>query len=142
EQRLEKITHVRRNLFGPTDNEQLQQDFQDMLCDSMKEAQQKWSFDFLQDAPVEGVVQWEKLDENEVPAFYHSCVVRRAQRPLQLLNHQSHHPAQVALSEKPKKTENNRVSEGKKIKQTSLTGYYSAMKKVKKNMKATAKMST
>ncbi|NXS53358.1 CDN1A inhibitor, partial [Brachypteracias leptosomus] len=52
-------TRARRNLFGPVDHEQLQQDFQHMLHNSIKGAQQKWNFDFLQDVPVEGLLQWE-----------------------------------------------------------------------------------
>ncbi|NXI42655.1 CDN1A inhibitor, partial [Galbula dea] len=145
EQRLGRTSHAQRNLFGPTDHEQLQQDFQDMLCDNVQGAQQKWNFDFLQDSPVEGLLQWEELKDNEVPAFYHTCMVREAQRPLQHFNHpldreaKSHHFAQVALTEKPqtsKKTENKRISEGRKRKQTSLTDYYSAVKQIKLSMEA------
>ncbi|NXG62260.1 CDN1A inhibitor, partial [Hemiprocne comata] len=51
--------HAQRNLFGPTDHEQLQQDFQHMLCNSIEGAQQKWNFDFLWDMPAEGLLQWE-----------------------------------------------------------------------------------
>ncbi|NXY81356.1 CDN1B inhibitor, partial [Alcedo cyanopectus] len=52
-------THAQRNLFGPTDHEQLWQDFQHMLHNSIKVAQQKWNFDFLQDMLLEGLLQWE-----------------------------------------------------------------------------------
>ncbi|KFV70207.1 Cyclin-dependent kinase inhibitor 1B, partial [Dryobates pubescens] len=48
---------VQRNLFGPTDHEQ--QDFEHVLHSSVEGAQQKWNFDFLQDVPVEGLLQWE-----------------------------------------------------------------------------------
>ncbi|KFQ29511.1 Cyclin-dependent kinase inhibitor 1B, partial [Mesitornis unicolor] len=48
-----------RNLFGPVDHEQLWQDFQHMLRNSVEGAQQKWNFDFLQNTPVEGLLQWE-----------------------------------------------------------------------------------
>ncbi|NXV84479.1 CDN1A inhibitor, partial [Calonectris borealis] len=51
--------HARRNLFGPVDHEQLRQDFQHMLHNSVERAQQKWNFDFLRDRPVEGLLQWE-----------------------------------------------------------------------------------
>lgn len=108
EQRLGKITHTCRNPFGPVDHQQLQQYFQHMLYNSMEGAQQKWNFDFLQDMPAEGLLQWEKLKGHKVPAFYHSCMVRVALRPLQHLNwplareDQSYHLAQVALTENPK----------------------------------------
>ncbi|NXQ83636.1 CDN1A inhibitor, partial [Nyctibius grandis] len=151
EQRPGKTTHARRNLFGPVDHEQLQQDFQHMLRSSIEGAQQKWNFNFLWDTPVEGLLQWEELRGHEVPAFYHSCVVGDARRPLQHLNwplgreNKSHHFAQVALTEKPKtskKTESKRILEGKKRRQTSLTDYYSAKKQVKMNVQAAAKKST
>ncbi|KFP08731.1 Cyclin-dependent kinase inhibitor 1, partial [Calypte anna] len=48
-----------RNLFGPTDHEQLQQDFQRVLHNSVERAQQKWNFNFLWDTPVEGLLRWE-----------------------------------------------------------------------------------
>ncbi|KAK4831778.1 hypothetical protein QYF61_019091 [Mycteria americana] len=108
ERRPGKTTHAQRNLFGPVDHEQLRQDFQHMLRNSIEGARQKWNFDFLRDTPVEGLLQWEELESHEVPAFYHSCVVGDARRPLQHLNwplgreDKSHHFAQVALTEKPK----------------------------------------
>ncbi|NXP51546.1 CDN1A inhibitor, partial [Heliornis fulica] len=152
ERKPRKTTHARRNLFGPVDHEQLQQEFQQMLCNSVERAQQKWNFDFLQDMPAEGFLQWEELESHEVPTFYHSCVVEDARRPLQHLNrhlgreNKSHHFTQVALTEKPKtskKTGSKRISEGNKRRQTSLTDYYSAKKRVKMNIQAPdAKKST
>ncbi|NXN51984.1 CDN1A inhibitor, partial [Rynchops niger] len=151
EQRPGKTTHARRNLFGPVDREQLRQDFQDMLRNNVQGAQQKWNFDFLRDAPAEGLLQWEELEGHEVPAFYHSCVVGDARRPLQCLNwplggeDKSHHFAQVALPEKPKtskKTGGKRILERKKRRQMSLTEYYSAKKRVQTNTQAAAKKPT
>lgn len=130
ERRPGKTTCARRNLFGPVDHKQLQQDFQHMLHNGAKGAQQKWNFDFLQDRPVEGLLQWEGLEGCKVPAFY-SCVVGEARRPLQHLyrpldrEDNSHHFAQIALTEKPKtsmKIGAKRIPEGKKRRQTSLTG--------------------
>ncbi|NXT55512.1 CDN1A inhibitor, partial [Pluvianellus socialis] len=150
EQRPGKTTHAQRNLFGPVDHEQLRQDFQHILRNSVEVAQQKWNFDFLWDVPAEGLLQWEELEGHEVPAFYHSCMVGGAQRPLQRLNwplgreDRSHNFAQVALTEKPKtskKTGGERISDRKKRRQTSLTDYYSAKKRVKTSMQAAAKKS-
>uniref|UniRef100_A0A663EIL5 Cyclin-dependent kinase inhibitor domain-containing protein n=1 Tax=Aquila chrysaetos chrysaetos TaxID=223781 RepID=A0A663EIL5_AQUCH len=130
EQRPGKTTHAYRNLFGPVDHEQLRWDFQHMLHDSIEGVQQKWNFDFLRDVLMEGLLQWEELEGHDVPAFYHSCVVGDARRPLQPLNRplgrgdKSHRFAQVALTEKPKtskKTGGKRISEGKKRRQSSLT---------------------
>ncbi|XP_030325364.1 cyclin-dependent kinase inhibitor 1 [Calypte anna] len=151
EQRPGKTTHARRNLFGPTDHEQLQQDFQRVLHNSVERAQQKWNFNFLWDTPVEGLLRWEELEGREVPAFYHTCVVKGAQRPLQHLNwplgraDNNPHFAQVVLTEKPqisKKTGGKKISEGKKRRQASLTDYYSAKKRGKTNMQGAAKKST
>ncbi|NXS94068.1 CDN1A inhibitor, partial [Jacana jacana] len=148
EQRPGNTAHARRNLFGSVDHKQLHQDFQHMLRNSMKGAQQQWNFDFLQDMPADGLLQWEELEGQKVPAFYHSCVVVDAQSPLQHLNwsldreDRSHHFVQVALTEKPqtsKKTGGKRISEGNKRRQTPLTDYYSAKKQVKTNMQAIAK---
>ncbi|XP_014814742.1 PREDICTED: cyclin-dependent kinase inhibitor 1-like [Calidris pugnax] len=123
EQRPGKTTHTWRNLFGPVDHEQLHQVLQHVLRNSVEGAQQRWNFDFLQDTPEDGVLQWEELEGHEVPAFYHSCVVGDARSPLQRLNtplgreDKTHHFVQVALAEKPrtsKKTGGKRISEGKK----------------------------
>ncbi|OPJ80673.1 cyclin-dependent kinase inhibitor 1 [Patagioenas fasciata monilis] len=64
EQRPGKITHTCRNLSGPVDHQQLQQDF--LLDNSMEGAQQKWNFDFLQDMPAEELLQWEKLKGHKI----------------------------------------------------------------------------
>ncbi|XP_074757301.1 cyclin-dependent kinase inhibitor 1-like [Athene noctua] len=150
EQRPGKTTHVRRNLFGPVDHEQLWQDFQHMLYKSVEGVQQKWNFDFLRDMPAEGLLQWELLKSQEVPTFYHSCVVGDGQRPLQHLNwplgreDRSHRFAQVAPTEKPKtskKTGSKRTWEGKKTRQTWLADYYSAKKRIKMNMQDASKKS-
>lgn len=67
---------VRRNLFGPVDHQQLQQDFQRLFCMNMEVAKQRWNFDFQKDQPVHGCIEWEELQCQDVPVFYHSCVVR------------------------------------------------------------------
>ncbi|XP_069556333.1 cyclin-dependent kinase inhibitor 1D [Brachyistius frenatus] len=70
---------VRRNLFGPVDHQQLQQDFQRLLRMSAEVANKRWNFDFQSDAPGEGAdVEWEELRCQDVPAFYRSCTVRPA----------------------------------------------------------------
>ncbi|TRY67950.1 hypothetical protein DNTS_006113 [Danionella cerebrum] len=70
------VALIRRNLFGPVDHEQLQQDFQRLFCVSMEVAKQRWSFDFQQEEPVPGSVEWEELCCQDVPAFYRSCVLK------------------------------------------------------------------
>lgn len=73
---------MRRNLFGPVDHQQLQQDFQRLLCMSMEVANKRWNFDFQSDVPGDGSnVEWEELCCQDVPAFYRSCMVRPASQP-------------------------------------------------------------
>ncbi|XP_012728996.2 cyclin-dependent kinase inhibitor 1D [Fundulus heteroclitus] len=69
---------VRRNLFGPVDHQQLQQDFQQLLRMSVEVANKRWNFDFQRDVPGEGAgVEWVELRGQDVPAFYRACSVRR-----------------------------------------------------------------
>lgn len=67
---------IPRNLFGPVDHQQLQQDFQRLFCMNVETAKQRWNFDFQRDQPVPGRVEWEELRCQDVPAFYRSSVVR------------------------------------------------------------------
>ncbi|XP_027007466.1 cyclin-dependent kinase inhibitor 1D [Tachysurus fulvidraco] len=75
---------VRRNLFGPVDHQQLQQDFHRLLCMSVEVAKQRWNFDFESERPIPGSVEWEEMQCQDVPAFYHSCVVRTGKRSLEV----------------------------------------------------------
>ncbi|XP_030576560.1 cyclin-dependent kinase inhibitor 1D [Archocentrus centrarchus] len=71
-----KLGPVRKNLFGPVDHQQLQQDFQRLLCMSVEVANKRWNFDFQSDVPLEGSsIKWEALRCQDVPAFYRSCTV-------------------------------------------------------------------
>ncbi|XP_042565986.1 cyclin-dependent kinase inhibitor 1D isoform X2 [Clupea harengus] len=70
---------VRRNLFGPVDHQQLEQDFQRLLRTSVATATRRWDFDFLSDRPAPGsALEWEELRCQDVPEFYHSSVVNAA----------------------------------------------------------------
>ncbi|XP_070785328.1 cyclin-dependent kinase inhibitor 1D isoform X1 [Enoplosus armatus] len=72
-----KVGPVRRNLFGPVDHQQLQQDFQRVLCMSVEVANKRWNFDFQSEVPGEDSnIEWEELGCQEVPAFYCSGMVR------------------------------------------------------------------
>lgn len=77
-------TAVRRNLFGPVNHQQLQQDFHGLLCMSVEVAKQRWNFDFQNERPIPGSVEWEQMPSQDVPAFYHSCVVRTSKRKLEV----------------------------------------------------------
>uniref|UniRef100_A0A8C6UXH9 Cyclin-dependent kinase inhibitor 1D n=1 Tax=Neogobius melanostomus TaxID=47308 RepID=A0A8C6UXH9_9GOBI len=74
-----KVGPVKRNLFGPVDHQQLQQDFQRLLHMGVELANKRWNFDFQRDTPGPGSnIEWEELSSQEVPAYYSSCIVRPA----------------------------------------------------------------
>ncbi|XP_042367301.1 cyclin-dependent kinase inhibitor 1D isoform X1 [Plectropomus leopardus] len=78
-----KVGPVRRNLFGPVDHQQLQKDFQRLLCMNVEVANKRWNFDFHNEMPGEGSnIEWEELKYQDVPAFYRSCTVRPVPRPV------------------------------------------------------------
>nr|XP_056718852.1 cyclin-dependent kinase inhibitor 1-like [Euleptes europaea] len=141
EPRSTKAKCARRTLFGPVDPGQLQQDFQRMLHGSMEKAKQKWNFDFLREAPAEGLLQWEELQEQEVPAFYRTSVLGGVRKPLQPVNRTVAREAQtrhtVTLGQKAtpaKKTGGKKSQTKKKRRQTSLTDYYTIKKQVRMEM--------
>lgn len=75
-----KVGPVRRNLFGPVDHQQLQQDFQRVLHVGVEIANKRWNFDFQRDKPGPSPdIEWEKMNCFEVPTFYRSCI--RPKRP-------------------------------------------------------------
>ncbi|XP_060925455.1 cyclin-dependent kinase inhibitor 1 isoform X2 [Limanda limanda] len=65
---------TRRNLFGPVDREQLQMDYQAALRTGLEEASRRWGFDFMSNQPLESSgFQWEGIPGTEMPLFYRSC---------------------------------------------------------------------
>lgn len=76
-----KVGPVRRNLFGPVDHQQLQQDFQRLLRVSVEVANKRWNFDFQSEMPGDGAcIEWEELRCQDVPTFYRSCTVKPVAR--------------------------------------------------------------
>ncbi|KAJ7400008.1 cyclin dependent kinase inhibitor 1A [Pitangus sulphuratus] len=66
---------VCRNLFGPVDHEQLQNEFEDKLRQQLEEARQRWNFDFETETPLEGPFKWERiLLAEQPPQGVHSLV--------------------------------------------------------------------
>ncbi|XP_058842318.1 cyclin-dependent kinase inhibitor 1D isoform X2 [Acipenser ruthenus] len=130
-----KVHHVCRNLFGPVDHQQLQQDFQRLLWRSVEVAKQKWSFDFLSDSPVDGILEWEQLKCQEVPTFYRSCVVRNGQRLLREAQGTATKPGNAHLEDltredcKTCKFENCCTAMLGNRRQTSITDFYEVKKR-------------
>ncbi|MEQ2315183.1 hypothetical protein AMECASPLE_019439 [Ameca splendens] len=68
--------HVRRNLFGPVDRDQLQIEYQAILRKDLDEMSKRWGFNFKSDKPLESSdFKWEGIPENRVPLLYRSCVL-------------------------------------------------------------------
>ncbi|KAI6072914.1 Cyclin-dependent kinase inhibitor 1 [Aix galericulata] len=59
---------VCRNLFGPVDHDQLQNDFEDLLRQHLEEAQHRWNFNFETETPLEGHFKWERVLLAEQPS--------------------------------------------------------------------------
>ncbi|XP_058046662.1 cyclin-dependent kinase inhibitor 1-like [Ahaetulla prasina] len=136
-----KAAPTRRNLFGPVDHDHLLQEFQSMMRSSMEQAKQRWNFDFFQDMPIVGLLQWEELQGHEVPAFYHTHVARESRPPLQPVNRTADREGKVHLlgreveRGRPIKT----ATLGKKRRQTYLTDYYSTKKPIRTDMQTPVK---
>lgn len=71
---------ARRNLFGPVDREQLQEEYQAALRRDLEEASIRWGFDFILEKPLESSdFQWEGIPGTKVPLLYRSCMLDRGQ---------------------------------------------------------------
>ncbi|KAG8142731.1 hypothetical protein E2320_005934, partial [Naja naja] len=136
-----KAAPTRRNLFGPVDHDHLLQEFQSMMRSSLEQAKQRWNFDFFQEMPVVGLLQWEELQGHEVPAFYHSHVARESRPPLQPVNRTVDREEKVHLL--GREAERGRpikmATIGKKRRQTYLTDYYTTKKQIRTDMQTPVK---
>ncbi|XP_064823286.1 cyclin-dependent kinase inhibitor 1B-like [Oncorhynchus masou masou] len=67
---------ARRNLFGPVDHEQLQQEYQNALRRDLEDACCRWGFDFLSEKPLAGGdFQWEGVLSTKLPLLYQPCLL-------------------------------------------------------------------
>ncbi|XP_057231229.1 cyclin-dependent kinase inhibitor 1 [Malurus melanocephalus] len=67
---------VCRNLFGPVDHEQLQNDFEDEMRQQLEEAQQRWNFNFETETPLDGPFKWERILVAQQPPQEVASLVR------------------------------------------------------------------
>ncbi|XP_054892908.1 cyclin-dependent kinase inhibitor 1-like [Poeciliopsis prolifica] len=61
---------VCRNLFGPVDHDQLQQDLQLKLKEMMSQDSQRWNYNFQSEKPQLGRFQWEEIPAGHAASFY------------------------------------------------------------------------
>ncbi|XP_022058829.1 cyclin-dependent kinase inhibitor 1 isoform X1 [Acanthochromis polyacanthus] len=142
---------ARRNLFGPVDREQLQAEYQAALRKDLEEASKRWGFDFMSDKPLEGSdFQWEGIPGNGVPLLYRSCMLglgktegkRAAEKtvsarrgrvgpPQSEKENIPQTPEKCKLSlDNLEKTPDRGENTGLKRKQTNLTDFYQAKRRV------------
>ncbi|XP_035008978.1 cyclin-dependent kinase inhibitor 1 isoform X1 [Hippoglossus stenolepis] len=142
---------ARRNLFGPVDREQLQMDYQAALRKDLEEASRHWGFDFISNKPLESShFQWEGIPGTEMPLFYRSCMLglgqtegqrsaegkvatkRARTEPLQ--NDKENNPGSPNTCELNlknfEKTPEIGENAGAKRKQTNLTDFYQAKRRM------------
>ncbi|RVE73508.1 hypothetical protein OJAV_G00049950 [Oryzias javanicus] len=137
---------VRRNLFGPVDREQLQLEYQAALRQDLDEASRRWGFDFSSDKPLESsLFLWESVPGAGVPPMYRSCC--RDAGPVQKAA-ETRTPPKRRRAELPKrekenipltpkkgsfnveKTPQKDRKDGMKRKQTNITDFYQAKRRV------------
>ncbi|KAM3622389.1 uncharacterized protein V6R79_024119 [Siganus canaliculatus] len=142
---------ARRNLFGPVDREQLQVEYQTALQKDLEEASNRWGFDFISDKPLENSdFQWEGVPVAEVPLLYRSSMLSQGLPEGQKGTQATAAPkgGRVAPQESEKenipclperyaiklenreKTSEGRENTGLKRKQTNITDFYQAKRKV------------
>lgn len=142
---------TRRNLFGPVDREQLQVEYRAALRKDLEEASQRWGFDFFSDKPLESSdFQWEGVPVTKVPLLYRSCMFGLGQAEGQRAAEVKVSPkaAKVGPTQNEKeniplsphrralkmenleKTPEKRENTGLKRKQTNITDFYQAKRKV------------
>ncbi|XP_034031480.1 cyclin-dependent kinase inhibitor 1C [Thalassophryne amazonica] len=71
---LHRRTSVCRNLFGPVDHDELDQDMKDQLWEISERDEQRWNFNFKANTPLDGNYDWEEVPADKTPVFYQDSV--------------------------------------------------------------------
>ncbi|KAM7005918.1 cyclin-dependent kinase inhibitor 1 isoform 2-T2 [Tautogolabrus adspersus] len=141
---------ARRALFGPVDHKQLQIECQAALRKDLEEASNRWGFDFLSDKPLDSSdFQWEGIPGTKVPLLYRSCTfglgqaggrrvaavspkggkVGSSQNDKENIPRTPERCAELKL-DKLEKTPKRGGNTGLKRKQTNITDFYQAKRRV------------
>lgn len=139
---------TRRNLFGPVDRDQLQVEYQAALCKDLEEASARWGYDFFQDKPLNSSdFQWEGIPGVKVPLLYRSVALGQGDSTAveEVVSHKrgwgaSPRSEKENIPRTPKrylldlenleKTPERGESTGTKRKQTNITDFYQAKRRV------------
>ncbi|XP_074420620.1 cyclin-dependent kinase inhibitor 1 [Larus michahellis] len=126
---------VCRNLFGPVDHHQLQNDYENMLRQQLEEAQQRWNFNFETETPLEGHFKWERvyLDE-QPPQEVHSLVTVTSSESGSSLVHKvspKGHLGRICPEGSQQSSEVYRAGSPQSLKrgQTTIKDFYSAKRR-------------
>ncbi|XP_024861598.1 cyclin-dependent kinase inhibitor 1 isoform X1 [Kryptolebias marmoratus] len=129
---LRRPGSARRNLFGPVDREQLQEEYRAALRRDLEEASERWGFDFTAGRPRQGGrFQWERVPDARVPPLYRSWG-QRAAGPGRLEPAESdkeNTPGTPGLEDMERTPERGEDT-GLKRKQTNITDFYQAKRRV------------
>lgn len=71
---LHRRTSVCRNLFGPVDHDELNQEMKAKLREISERDQQRWNFNFETNTPLDGDYKWEEVPVDKTPVFYQDSV--------------------------------------------------------------------
>ncbi|KAJ8260242.1 hypothetical protein GJAV_G00178720 [Gymnothorax javanicus] len=136
---------ARRSLFGPVDRDQLKEDCQNIMQKDLEDASRRWSFNFATETPMEGGdYKWEGVVGANVPVLYRSSTVgahRGRQRPSPSTSRLEPRPADKENiphtptrckepPQIPEKTPKKNHSQKLKRKQTNITDFYNAKRRV------------
>ncbi|XP_054032546.1 cyclin-dependent kinase inhibitor 1 [Dryobates pubescens] len=119
---------VCRNLFGPLDHQQLQNDLKDLMRQHLEEAQQRWNFNFETETPLDGQFKWERVFQAEQPTQEaHSLVsaIRTEQRGSR------DHPGRVCPEGSQQSSGLHRAGAPQSLKrgQTTIKDFYSSKRR-------------
>ncbi|XP_053943921.1 cyclin-dependent kinase inhibitor 1 isoform X2 [Cuculus canorus] len=127
---------VCRNLFGPVDHHQLQNDFEDLLRQQLEEAQQRWNFDFETETPLEGHFKWERVFlAEQPPQEVHSLVKATGSKSRSSLVHKvspKDCPGRICPEESQQSSEVYRAGSPRSLKrgQTTIKDFYSSKRRI------------
>ncbi|XP_054109639.2 cyclin-dependent kinase inhibitor 1 isoform X1 [Callithrix jacchus] len=135
---------ARRCLFGPVDSEQLRRDCDALMAGCIKEARERWNFDFVTETPLEGDFAWERVWGLGLPKI---CLPKGplggGRRPgtspalLQGTAEEDHVDLSLSCTLMPHSGERPEESpggpgdsEGRKRRQTSMTDFYHSKRRL------------
>ncbi|XP_027011845.1 cyclin-dependent kinase inhibitor 1 isoform X1 [Tachysurus fulvidraco] len=123
------VGSARRCLFGAVDHEELRRDYTLLMRAELEDSSRRWNFNFTSDKPwVGGDFEWVGLPVAQVPFIYHECTVGAKCRPKGVepqcdLKHED-------INKTPEQNTHSAEKHTLKRKQTNITDFYQAKRRV------------